>query len=37
VISIANLADLFGYLEADPSLAQHKDAVAAYRQQYGVV
>jgi len=36
VISIANLADLFGYLEADPSLAQHKDAVAAYRQQYGV-
>jgi orotate phosphoribosyltransferase len=36
VISIANLADLFSYLEADPSLAQHKDAVAAYRQQYGV-
>jgi orotate phosphoribosyltransferase len=36
VISIANLADLFGYLEADPSLAQHKEAVAAYRQQYGV-
>jgi len=36
VISIASLADLFGYLEADPSLAQHKDAVAAYRQQYGV-
>ncbi|WP_036172644.1 orotate phosphoribosyltransferase [Massilia sp. 9096] len=36
VISIANLADLFGYLEADPSLGQHKDAVAAYRQQYGI-
>jgi orotate phosphoribosyltransferase len=36
VISIASLADLFGYLEADPSLARHKDAVAAYRQQYGV-
>jgi orotate phosphoribosyltransferase len=36
VISIASLADLFGYLEADPSLAQYKDAVAAYRQQYGV-
>jgi orotate phosphoribosyltransferase len=36
VISIANLADLFGYLELDPSLAQHKDAVAAYRRQYGV-
>jgi orotate phosphoribosyltransferase len=36
VISIASLADLFGYLEADPALAQYKDAVAAYRQQYGV-
>jgi len=36
VISIASLTDLFGYLEADPALAQHKDAVAAYRQQYGV-
>lgn len=36
VISIASLADLFGYLEADPSLARYKDAVAAYRQQYGV-
>ena len=36
VISIANLADLFGYLEADPSLGAHKEAVAAYRAQYGV-
>ena len=36
VISIANLADLFGYLELDPSLAEHKEAVAAYRAQYGV-
>jgi orotate phosphoribosyltransferase len=36
VISIASLADLFGYLDADPALAQYKDAVAAYRQQYGV-
>ena len=36
VISIASLADLFGYLETDPSLAQYKDAVAAYRRQYGV-
>ena len=36
VISIASLSDLFGYLEADPSLAPYKDAVAAYRQQYGV-
>jgi len=36
VISIASLADLFGYLEADPALARYKDAVAAYRQQYGV-
>ena len=36
VISIGNLADLLGYLSADPALAQHKDAVAAYRDRYGV-
>jgi orotate phosphoribosyltransferase len=37
VISIANLADLFTYLSADPSMAQHKEAVSAYRAQYGVM
>jgi orotate phosphoribosyltransferase len=36
VISIANLSDLFSYLSLDPAMAQHKDAVAAYRAQYGV-
>jgi len=39
VISIANLDDLFGYLSdagASPELAQHRDAVAAYRARYGV-
>ncbi|MCE3265141.1 MAG: orotate phosphoribosyltransferase, partial [Pseudoduganella sp.] len=36
VISIGNLSDLFAYLSADPALAQYKDAVAAYRSQYGV-
>jgi orotate phosphoribosyltransferase len=39
VISIANLADLFSYLDthtADPRLSQHKDAVAAYRTRYGI-
>lgn len=39
VISIANLADLFSYLDTqagDPRLAQHKDAVAAYRTRYGI-
>ena len=39
VISIANLADLFTYLDthtADPRLAQHKDAVFAYRTRYGI-
>ena len=38
VISIANLADLFAYLDthtADPRLSQHKDAVSAYRTRYG--
>ncbi|MBZ2208985.1 orotate phosphoribosyltransferase [Massilia soli] len=39
VISIANLDDLFTYLNAhsaDPQLAQYKEAVAAYRTRYGV-
>ncbi len=38
VISVANLADLFTYLDthtADPRLSQHKDAVSAYRTRYG--
>jgi orotate phosphoribosyltransferase len=40
VVSIANLNDLFEYLNAGnggAELAQHKDAVAAYRQKYGAV
>jgi orotate phosphoribosyltransferase len=40
VISIGNLNDLFGYLDdaaADPQLAQYKAAVAAYRNQFGIV
>jgi len=36
VISIGSLADLFGYLAADPALAEHKTAVEAYRSQYGI-
>ncbi|MBY4896676.1 orotate phosphoribosyltransferase [Cupriavidus sp. AU9028] len=38
VIAIASLADLLAYLDAgqDSSLAAHRDAVAAYRQRYGV-
>lgn len=39
VIAIANLNDLFSYLSepgAKTELAQFKDAVAAYRQRYGV-
>lgn len=40
VIAIANLNDLFAYLSgpgANAELAKYKDAVTAYRQQYGVV
>jgi orotate phosphoribosyltransferase len=39
VLSIANLDDLLGYIsaaQAGSELGQHKDAVAAYRQRYGV-
>ncbi len=39
VISIANLSDLLDYISgggAGAALAQHRDAVNAYRQRYGV-
>ena len=38
VVAIATLADLLDYLnaDADPSLAAHTDAVARYRDTYGV-
>ncbi|KAA6127043.1 orotate phosphoribosyltransferase [Cupriavidus cauae] len=38
VIAIASLADLLAYLDAaqDPALGASRDAVAAYRQRYGV-
>ncbi|HVL07998.1 MAG TPA: orotate phosphoribosyltransferase [Burkholderiaceae bacterium] len=38
VVSIASLADLLQYLDAsqNPSLAQHRAAVSAYRERYGV-
>ena len=38
VLSIANLLDLFAYLRSgdDPAIAGHLDAVAAYRDRYGV-
>ncbi len=39
VISIGNLDDLFSYFAAastNPELARHKDAIAVYRQRYGL-
>ena len=36
VISIASLSDIMFYLENQSSLAAHQQAVAAYRQKYGV-
>ncbi len=39
VVSIGNLADLMEFISkagADPQLAQYKEAIAAYRQRYGV-
>ena len=38
VVAIATVADLLSYLEtdADPSLAAHTEAVARYRDRYGV-
>jgi orotate phosphoribosyltransferase len=38
VLAVATLADLLQYLDggADPALAAHRPAVAAYRQRYGI-
>jgi orotate phosphoribosyltransferase len=36
VVSIASLDDIMALLRDDPQLAGHRDAVAAYRTQYGV-
>ncbi|MGB4467239.1 MAG: orotate phosphoribosyltransferase [Azovibrio sp.] len=36
VLAVANLEHLMGYLQGHPELAAHREAVAAYRSQYGV-
>jgi orotate phosphoribosyltransferase len=36
VISVANLADLIGFLGDNPELQRNLAAVSAYRQQYGI-
>lgn len=36
VIAIATLRDLMTFLQDSEALAQYRDAVAAYRAQYGV-
>lgn len=36
VASIITLADLMAYLKDDPKMAEHLEAVTAYREQYGV-
>lgn len=36
VVSIASLVDIMGVLEDDATLAEHRGAVSAYRDRYGV-
>ena len=36
VVAIASLKDLMTYLAGHPEFADHRDAVARYREQYGV-
>lgn len=36
VVSIASLDDIMALLQADPAFAEHREAVQAYRQKYGV-
>ncbi len=35
VVSIASLTDIMTLLQNDETLAQHRDAVSAYRARYG--
>lgn len=37
VASIITLADLMSYLKDDPAMTEHLEAIAAYREQYGVI
>jgi orotate phosphoribosyltransferase len=37
VVNIAGLTDLIRYLQEAPALANYRDAVEAYRKQYGVL
>lgn len=37
VVSIASLTDIMGVLQGDAALAEHRGAVAAYRDRYGVL
>ena len=36
VVAVAGLKDLMAYLAQHPEFAEHRDAVARYREQYGV-
>jgi len=36
VVAVAGLGDLMTYLEHHPEFAEYRDAVACYREQYGV-
>ncbi len=36
VHSIITMADLIAYIESDPDVSQHLDAMRAYRDQYGI-
>ena len=36
VASIITLADLMAYIQDDPAMAQHAEAIDAYRQRYGI-
>ena len=36
VHSIITMADLIAYIESDPDVGQHLDAMRAYRDQYGI-
>lgn len=36
IVSIATLDDMIGFLQADPAMTKHLDAISKYRGQYGI-
>jgi orotate phosphoribosyltransferase len=36
VVSVVSLHDIISWVESNPAMAQHREALERYRQRYGV-